>query len=101
MAEALIVQTRTSFDAAQASDPEKIALLESVVESLGDAPALRAHALATLALELIFVGDFERRGRMLDAAIALRASPETRSPWPRSRCSASVRGRVPRGRPTS
>ena len=71
MAEALLVQTRTTFNAEQESDPEKIVLLEEALEALDDAPALRALTLGTLALELIFVEDFERRGRLLDEAIAL------------------------------
>jgi class 3 adenylate cyclase/tetratricopeptide (TPR) repeat protein len=68
MAEALLVKVRQSFYEGQEADPEKIALLEDVVERLDGEPALRARALAVLASELVFVGDRTRRGPLLDEA---------------------------------
>jgi class 3 adenylate cyclase len=72
MAGALLVSTRTSFDEAQESDPEKIELLEDLLERI-DAPALRARLMGALAVELIFVGDRERRGALLEEAREIAA----------------------------
>jgi class 3 adenylate cyclase len=69
MTHALLPHLRTSFDQHQESDPEKIALLEDVIGRLDD-PVLRARALATLAVELVYVGDV-RRGDLLDEATEL------------------------------
>jgi len=71
MAAALLVHTRTSFNEEQESDPEKIELLEHAMEQLADEPALRARVMGALAVELIFVGEVERRAELLDQARAL------------------------------
>ena len=68
MADALLVRVRQSYYQWQESDPEKIALLEQVIERLGDEPALRARTMSALASELVFVGDRSRRGPLLDQA---------------------------------
>jgi hypothetical protein len=68
MANALLVHTRTSFDEEQESDLEKIELLEYVMERLVDVPAVRARVMGALAVELIFVGEVERRAELLDQA---------------------------------
>ena len=67
MANALLVRYRTSFDEEQESDPEKIELLEYLLERLVGPPGLRARLLGMLAEELIFVGDL-RRGPLLEEA---------------------------------
>jgi len=71
MAEALLVNVRTSFDEEQESDPEKLELLEHALALPGDTPARRARLLSALAVESIFVGDPTRRGPMLDEALEL------------------------------
>lgn len=72
MAEALLLSSRLSFDLAQPEDPEKIALLEDVIDRL-DEPALRARAQAALAVELIYVGA-TRRFALLDEALVVARS---------------------------
>jgi class 3 adenylate cyclase len=74
MAGALVVKVRQSFYRGQESDPEKIELLEHVLEHLDDEPSLRARAMGALASELVFVGDTTRRGSLLDEARVLAAS---------------------------
>jgi predicted ATPase/class 3 adenylate cyclase/tetratricopeptide (TPR) repeat protein len=69
MANALFVTTRVSFNVEQESDPEKIELLEYVIERLDD-PSLRARAMAILAIEMVYTGD-ARRGDTLRAAMEL------------------------------
>ena len=71
MVEALLVDTRMSFDEEQESDPGKIALLEGAVDSLADDPALRARVLGRLAVELIFVADKTRRPALIAEATEL------------------------------
>jgi class 3 adenylate cyclase len=71
MATALLVHTRTSFNEEQESDPEKIELLEHAMDRLVDQPALRARVMGTLAVELVFVGETERRADLLEQARAL------------------------------
>jgi class 3 adenylate cyclase/tetratricopeptide (TPR) repeat protein len=71
MAEALLVSGRTSFDRGQPPDPVKIEMLDEVLLHLDDQPSLRARAMGALAVELIFVGDVERRSALLDEAVAL------------------------------
>ena len=72
MAAALLVSTRTSFNEGQESDPEKIGLLEDVLERI-DASSLRARLMGALAVELIFVGERERRGALLEEAREIAA----------------------------
>jgi predicted ATPase/class 3 adenylate cyclase len=76
MAEALLVHTRTSFDEEQDSDPEKIELLEDALARLDDEPALRARLMGTLAIELIYVGEVERRTALLREAQQLAAESD-------------------------
>lgn len=76
MARALVVKVRQSFYRDQESDPEKIELLEHVLEHLEDDPPLRARAMGALAAELVFVGDRTRRGPLLDEARLLAARSE-------------------------
>jgi class 3 adenylate cyclase len=71
MARALLIATRVSFNEEQASNPDKIALLEQALQSIDD-DGLRSRLLAALATELIFVGDTAtRRQALLDESIAL------------------------------
>jgi class 3 adenylate cyclase len=76
MANALLVHTRVSFNEEQESDLEKIALLEDVIEHLVDEPAIRARLMGALAVELIFVGEVERRAELLDRARELAVQAE-------------------------
>ncbi len=71
MAKVLLVHTRTSFNQEQAADPEKIELLEDLLTRVTDDPGLRARLLATLAIELIFVRETERRRSLLREARTL------------------------------
>ena len=71
MAKVLLVHTRTSFNQEQAADPEKIELLEDLLTRVTDDPGLRARLLATLAIELIFVRETERRRSLLQEARTL------------------------------
>ncbi len=71
MAEALLVSGRTSFDSGQPADPVKIQMLDEVLPQLAAEPSLRARAMGALAVELIFVGDVERRSALLDDAVEI------------------------------
>ncbi len=68
MVEALLVGVRTSFDAGQQSDPEKIEFLEYALTLPGDSPGRRAGLLGALAVESIFVEYSDPRGPVLDEA---------------------------------
>ena len=92
--EALTVNVRTSFDAEQDSDPEKIELLEYSLASHGLTPALRARILGALAVELVFEGDSTSRGPMLDEARELaRASGDAKARVDVSACEFWARPR--------
>ena len=92
--EALTVNVRTSFDAEQDSDPEKIELLEYSLASHGLTPALRARLLGALAVELVFEGDSTSRGPMLDEARELaRASGDAKARVDVSACEFWARPR--------
>ena len=53
-------------------DEERLAILESALRAVGDADSReRAHLLATLAVELTFSGQWERRAKMSDEALAI------------------------------
>ncbi len=71
MAKVLLVHTRTSFNQEQAADPEKIELLEDLLTRVTDDPGLRARLVATLAVELIFVRETDRRSVLLQEARTL------------------------------
>jgi hypothetical protein len=52
-------------------DPERIAVLETALNSVGEADVeSRARLMANLAVELVFVGDRDRRVALSDAALA-------------------------------
>lgn len=71
MAHALLITTRASFNEEQASNPDKIDLLQQALEVVDDS-ALRARLLAALAVELVFVGNTAaRRQATLDEALEL------------------------------
>jgi class 3 adenylate cyclase len=75
MANALLVNVRQSYYLGIEADPEKIELLEYVLERLDGEPALRARIMGALARELVFVGDRTRRIPLLEQARELaRAS---------------------------
>jgi class 3 adenylate cyclase/tetratricopeptide (TPR) repeat protein len=74
MAEALLVSGRASFDSSQPSDLVKIEMLEHALPHLDDQPALRARAMGVLAIELIYVGEVERREQLLDEALPIARS---------------------------
>ncbi len=53
-------------------DDERVALLESALEAVGDGPtATRARLLSVLAAELAFSDDLERRRELCDEALAI------------------------------
>ncbi|HVC71601.1 MAG TPA: signal peptidase I [Acidimicrobiales bacterium] len=87
MVEPLLVSVRTSFNAEQQSDPEKIELLEYSLARPEGTLALRARLLGALAVELIFVGDATVRGPMLEEARELaRRSCDPRAIMEASAC---------------
>lgn len=99
MAQALLVSGRTSFDSGQQNDPVKIEMLDQVLEHLDDEPALRARAMAALAVELIFVGDVERRTALIDEAVVLaRAAGDPLALVDVTRCRFNARQRSTWGR---
>lgn len=71
LAKVLLVHTRTSFNQEQAADPEKIEHLEDLLTRVDDDPGLRARLLASLAIELIFVRETDRRATLLAEARSL------------------------------
>jgi len=71
MAEALSVEMRTSIEMlAWDADLEKIELLERALSAVGDDPALAGQLELTLSSELTYTGEFERRARHFDRAVA-------------------------------
>jgi class 3 adenylate cyclase/tetratricopeptide (TPR) repeat protein len=69
---ALVNSRGTIFSAAGTVDAEKVAVLEAALQAVGpaDSPA-RARLLALLSLELCFAGDWKRRVRLSDEALAM------------------------------
>ena len=66
-AAALCLTVRQHFGPGQPPDVEKIALLERTLELVGDGqPDLRGRLLASLASELVFIEDFDRREPIID-----------------------------------
>lgn len=53
-------------------DPDRIAVLEAAVEAVGPSDSIRrARLMAALATQLYFTGDYQRRRRLLDEALAI------------------------------
>jgi class 3 adenylate cyclase len=59
------------MSAAGAVDQERIAALEAAVTALSETSAIRARLLANLAMELMYAGDFPRRSRLSEEALAV------------------------------
>jgi hypothetical protein len=90
MARALGLTVRTNLSATgEDSDAERIELLERAVARARDAaPEVRADLYATLALELIYTGDVQRRRELTRAGMALL--PEVHDPYERCRVGAHL-----------
>jgi class 3 adenylate cyclase/tetratricopeptide (TPR) repeat protein/RecA/RadA recombinase len=72
---AALANNRGLFSAMGIVDAERVAVLEAACEALGDAEsAEKAQLLALLAAELTFGGDFPRRKRLADQALAIARS---------------------------
>ena len=72
MAQALNLNVRTNLSQGEATNPDRIALLErAIVRAEGARAELRAKLYCQLALELIYTGEVARRSELCDAAEAL------------------------------
>ena len=72
LARAALANSRGSFSSAGQVDAERIRVLELAIEAIGDRhDASRARLLATLAMELTWGADLERRTKLSDEAVAL------------------------------
>ncbi|MGH8972172.1 MAG: hypothetical protein ACRD0C_03095, partial [Acidimicrobiia bacterium] len=72
MARAALANSRGTFSRLGRVDADRVEFLEATIEALGHgAPALRARLLATLAAELLWSGDADRRRRLIDEALEL------------------------------
>ena len=68
----------TGYALAEGADPERAGLIELASRSPGLSDAVRARLLATLAVELTFLGEHQRRGGVSNEAVALaRRSGDT------------------------
>jgi hypothetical protein len=69
---AALANTRGLQSASGIVDAERIAVLGSALDSVGDEDSLeRAQLLATQAVELAFSGEWERRSKLSDEALAI------------------------------
>ena len=100
MEQALSLNVRTNLSLGEASNPERIALLESAIaRAAASSPAMRARLDAQLALELLYTGDVTRRGALCDEALAL--VPEVPDPVERHHLRMLVGRAMPWSRVTS
>ena len=84
MAEALLIDERRSYTRDDVAHPDKIEALDFVLAELGrdemgeghGGDALRARVMGALAVELVFIGDNERRAQLLDDAFALAVASD-------------------------
>lgn len=72
LAQAALANNRGMFSVAEAVDAERVAVLEAAIEGTGpDESPLRARLLATLASEMAYSPDHQRRHHLASEALAL------------------------------
>jgi len=94
MAEALGVNMRTSIEmVAGTANPDKIALLERALAATTDDVALAARLMFTLSSEILYTGDFARRGELFKEASSLLE--QVADPLERTRIQAGQYASIP------
>ena len=72
LVQAALANTRGFVSETGEVDADRVEVLEAALEAVGDADSVdRARLLATLAAELTFAGDWERRRRLSDEALTV------------------------------
>ncbi|HJR24386.1 MAG TPA: AAA family ATPase [Acidimicrobiales bacterium] len=87
MTDALCISRRTVFTSTSpmGADEEKIELLERALSRVGDDDLLRARLSAALAVELLYVGDVDRRLALVEESWRIADSIEDPVEWARTR----------------
>ncbi len=69
LAEAALANHSGTFSRFQGTDPDRLQMLEAAIAAGGGSVGQRARLLATLANELTYAGDFDRRRQLADDAL--------------------------------